>query len=368
LESVKVRITIAIAALWLLIALVLASQTVFASNLQGSPVPFAATLQTALTQTLPWIPVTLAVVWLASRFPVTRATLRTALPIHLLALLAVAFVVNLLVVAEFYLMSRRFPGVGPMLAAAARWGMIRLHIAALVYIAVAAATQGIAYYRASRARELRMARLEGQLVRARLDALTAQIRPHFLFNTLHTIGHLWRSGRAEEADAMLDHLGALFQRVQQTTARSMVSLDEELETVEAYLAIEAVRFRDRMRVAIDVPDDARACAVPPLLLQPIVENAVRHGIAVSSKAGEIRVSARVHNGTLRLDVEDDGPGVTKGAPPQGSGTGLTNTRARLAEMFGGMQQLEIVNRNGTGTRVSITIPARSADEAEMRDA
>jgi two-component system LytT family sensor kinase len=368
LKQVNVRIASAITASWLLIALVLASQTVFASNLQGNPTAFAGALRTALMQTVPWIPVTLAVIWLAGRFPVTRATLRTALPIHLVAFLAVAFVENLLVVVQFYIIQRRFPGVVPMLASAAQWGMIRLHIAALVYVAIAAATQAIAYYRAARARELSMARLEGQLARARLDALTAQIRPHFLFNTLHTIGHLWRSGRAEEADAMLDHLGALFQRVQQTTSRPIVSLDEELETVAAYLAIEAVRFRDRMRVAIDVPDDARACAVPPLLLQPIVENAVRHGIAVSSKAGEIRVSARLYNGTLRLDVEDDGPGVTEGAAPRGSGTGLANTRARLAEMFGGNQQLEIASRNGTGTRVSITIPARSADEAEVRDA
>ena len=364
----KVRITVGIIALWLLIALVLASQTVFASNLQGDPTPLAAALRTALMQTVPWIPVTLVVVWLAGRFPVTRTTLHTALPIHLMALLAVAFVENLLVVVVFYITSGTFPGVRPMLASAAQWGMIRLHIAALVYLAIAATTQGIAYYRATRARELSMARLEGQLVRARLDALTAQIRPHFLFNTLHTIGHLWRSGRAEEADAMLDHLGALFQRVQQTTARNLVSLDEELDTVEAYLAIEAVRFRDRMHVTIDVPDDARACAVPPLLLQPIVENAVRHGIAVSSKAGEIRVAARVHNGTLRLDVEDDGPGLTKDAAPRGSGTGLANTRARLAEIFGVQQQLEIASRNGAGTRVSITIPARSAEEAAVRDA
>jgi LytS/YehU family sensor histidine kinase len=228
---------------------------------------------------------------------------------------------------------------------------------------VAALTQTLSWYRRSRARELELARMEAQLAQARLDALTAQIRPHFLFNTLHTIGQLWRSGHAEEADAMLDHLGALFQRVQASTSRTLVSLDEELETVEAYLAIEAARFRDRMRVHLHIDDAARGCAVPPLLLQPIVENAVRHGIAVSPSAGHITVRGRVLHDRLVLDVEDDGPGMS-GNGARSGGTGLSNTRERLTQLFGSDHRLDIGSADGRGTRVRIDLPVRVALEAD----
>jgi LytS/YehU family sensor histidine kinase len=244
----------------------------------------------------------------------------------MLAFAILVYVENVLVVLAFWISQGQFGGLRALLASGAFWAAMRAHVAVLVYLAIAALTQGITYYHASRHRELDVARIEGQLARARLDALVSQIRPHFLFNTLHTIGHLWRSGRHAEADAMLDHLGSLFHRVQQSTARPLVSLDEVLDTVEAYLAIEVARFGDRLRVEVDAAEDARACAVPPLLLQPIVENAIRHGIAPSSSAARVSVTARTTDGFLVLEVEDDGGGM--GASPQstGTGTGLETTR------------------------------------------
>jgi LytS/YehU family sensor histidine kinase len=220
------------------------------------------------------------------------------------------------------------------------------------------------FYRQTRERELRLARVEAQLASARLDALVAQIRPHFLFNTLHTIGQLWRSGRHTEADAMLDHLGALFQRVQRSTARTLVSVEEELEMVESYLAIEQARFGDRLRVEISVSSDARACALPPLLLQPLVENAIKHGVSAASTAGRVAVRGRVVDGRLFLEVEDDGPGVQRAAHSRGSGTGLATTRQRLIQQFGADHTLIVRNGQTAGTLVHIELPCTTTDSAE----
>ena len=358
----RTRAVAGVCALWLLVGVVQASQAVLSGALQSEPVTTARALRDALLQTLPWIPPTLAILALAVRFPVTRSTWTRTLPIHLLAFPLVAWVENLLVVVGYATMQAQSPPLPALLRSAGTWTLLRLHVAALVYVTIAAATQAWVFYRRTRARELHMARLEGQLARARLDALTAQIRPHFLFNTLHTIGQLWRSGHPDEADAMLDHLGELFQRVQQTTSRPLVSLDEELETVEAYLAIESARFRDRLCIEIDASADARTLAIPPLLLQPLVENAVRHGIAVSSAAGRIRVQGRRDADRLVIEIEDDGPGFANDATSRGTGTGLANTRARLEQLFGDAQRLDIGRSNGRGTHIRIEIPARPPEE------
>jgi two-component system, LytTR family, sensor kinase len=354
--SVKFRVGLGVCAAWLVIAVVWSSQSVLGASLQGNTLTAGAAMRTALIQTLPWIPATLGVIALAARFPVTRASWRHSLPVHVLAFPVVVFVVNVLVVLAFWISSGSYGDIGALARSARFWSLMRIHVAALVYIAIAALTQSIAYYRRGRARELQLATMQAQLSRAKLDALTAQIRPHFLFNTLHTIGHLWRSGRAEEADAMLDHLGTLFQRVQESTERPLVSLDEELETVEAYLAIETARFSDRMHMRTDIDESVRDCAVPPLLLQPLVENAVRHGIAATSAAGCIRVAAYPADGRLHILIEDDGPGINEQSAARGSGTGLRNTRERLAQIFGSDHQFDITSGNG-GTRIHIQIPA-----------
>jgi signal transduction histidine kinase len=347
-----------VVAAWLLVAVVQGVQATFGASLQGQTLSFSQALRASLVQAVPWIPVTLAVIAMAVRFPLGQASWRRRIWLHLLAALVVAYVATVLMVIGFSLLGGSWGGWGALGRDAARWTAIRLHVSLVTYAVIAAVTQALMARRAARERELALARAEGQLARARLQALTAQIRPHFLFNTLHTIGQLWRAGRSEAADALLDHLGALFHRVQDTTSRAEIPLAEELEMVGDYLAIEEVRFRDRMRVVVEAAPDALECAVPPLILQPIVENALRHGISASSSASVVEVHASVAAGRLHLHVRDDGPGMS--APPArpGSGTGLRNTWERLAQLYGKRASLVIDSAPGGGTTVHIELPAR----------
>jgi LytS/YehU family sensor histidine kinase len=293
---------------------------------------------------------------LAGRFPLTRATWRRNVAIHLLAVPATAFLTNLIVVLVYWARSGEFRGMGTLLYQAGFWGLVRLHFAALFYAAAVAATLGLRSWRDLRRREVELARLQAQLSEARIQALSAQIRPHFLFNTLHAIGQLWRSGRATEADAMLDHLGALFQKVIASTARTQVPLADELAMVRDYLAIEEARFGERVQSRVDAPAATLACLVPPLVLQPLVENAVKHGLSPSAAGGTVWVVARIEGARLLLTVRDDGAGPNGGATV-GTGTGLSNVRARLQGLYGDRQDLSTAPAPDGGTIVRLELPA-----------
>lgn len=360
--SAPLGVVLGVAVLWTMVGVVWGAMESLTAGLQGESTDLAPAILAALHQSLPWIPGTLAAILLAARFPVDRDTWRRTLPLHLAVVPVFAFGTNVLVVLGFWLRSGSFGGWGTLMVEGARWGLLRIHVAALVYAAVAGLTQVVRTWQRLRARELELARMEGQLARARLQALNAQIRPHFLFNTLHTIGQLWRSGRSDQADAMLDHLGSLFQKVIASTARTEVLLDEELDMVRQYLAIEEARFSDRMRSRITADAPARACLVPPLVLQPLVENAVRHGVSASAAAGMVEVTAAVRDGHLLLVVEDDGPGMNPDLPPRSTGTGLANVRERLERLYGTAADLEVGRRPGGGTRVRLRIPAREGED------
>jgi two-component system, LytTR family, sensor kinase len=366
----KARVVFAVCGIWLLVALVWGSQTALGSVMQGdNPVPFARALTSALVQTVPWIPVTLGIIALTVRFPITRATWPRYTPIHLFAAGVLAFCNNVLVVLGYWTLEGTFHGFGTLMSSSAMWAGLRLHIALLVYGAILGITQAVLYYQATRARELNMAKLEGQLARARLQALNAQIRPHFLFNTMHTIGQLWRSGRSDDADAVLDHLGSLFHKVQSSTSQLEVPLSDELELVKEYLAIEEARFRDRLRTKVSAEPEALELGVPPLILQPLVENAVRHGVSAVSTSGTVEVTAVLKGDTLQLTVRDDGPGMNAVSKQPGSGTGLRNTRERLQQLYGAGGQLSIepAPRGGTVVTVEIPLSRNGAYAAALHD-
>ena len=353
----KVRIVAGVCALWLLIGVLWGAQTAIGSTVMGGqPKPLVGAVTDAITQIVPWVPVTLAVIVLAVRFPFSRESWPRYVTIHLVAAALLAVAANVLVVLMYWASVGKFGGFVVLVQQAGIWATVRFHIALLIYASILGITQGVLYYRRTQARELQLARIEGQLAQARLQALNAQIRPHFLFNTLHTIGQLWRSGRSDDADAVLDHLGALFHKVSSSTSRFEVPLAEELDLVRDYLAIEEVRFRDRLRPNVCAASDALDCLVPPLILQPLVENAVRHGISAVSTAGVLEVTAAREGSRLRLVVRDDGPGIRAASKTPGTGTGLRNTRERLAQLYGERGLMSITEAPGGGTIVTVDIP------------
>ena len=353
-----VIVVIAVCLAWTFLGLVWGAQTTMGAILRGvEPVPLGTALRTTFTQTLPWIPMTLAAIAITRGFPLSRVAWKRNVIAHIVALPILAFVANVLVVLGYWIGAGRFNGLTMLLRQGVLWASVNFHVALLVYATVVAITQAVLYYQRTRAHELRLARIESQLSRARLEALNAQIRPHFLFNTLHTIGQLWRSGRSEDADAVLDQLGSLFSRVQSSTSKIEVPLAEELELVSAYLAIEEARFRDRLRTTVHASRSAMDCLVPPLILQPLVENAIRHGVSAVSTAGRVGVTAALENGHLMLTVTDDGPGMAARPPQPGTGTGLRNTRERLAQLYGSAADLRIDNAPAGGTTVTVRIPA-----------
>lgn len=213
------------------------------------------------------------------------------------------------------------------------------------------------YFNRAHAQERRAAELQAQLAQARLDAISAQLNPHFLFNALNSIAELVHHDAAR-ADRMLVALSALLRRSLDTSRLQWVSLREELELLAQYLDIEKVRLGERMQVHWHVAEECLDEAVPPLLLQPLVENAVVHAIARRLRPGNLRIAAGITHGVLWLGVEDDG---AEGRPDAGgNGIGLANTRARLQTLYGGRATLSISVVESGGTRVELRLPRQQA--------
>jgi sensor histidine kinase YesM len=203
---------------------------------------------------------------------------------------------------------------------------------------------------------LKSMELQKQLSAAHLHALQMQLQPHFLFNTLNAITTLVEFGRQKEAVSMLSHLNAILRSTLQRTSPEKVPLSQEVEIMENYLAIEQVRFADRLRIEIKVEPGALDCLVPCFLLQPIVENAIRHGIANCEIEGLIEASAKREGSTLHLRVRDSGIGVSAVAPQNGHGIGLRNTRERLAHFYRDGYSMKAQPVESGGFEVAIAIP------------
>ena len=218
-----------------------------------------------------------------------------------------------------------------------------------------AATHGLEYYRRSRERE----QLEARLAETRLQLLGMQLQPHFLFNTLNTIAEMVHED-PDKADTMIAGLSDLLRRTLDLGTVQEIPLAEEVDLMSRYLDIQKARFGDRLRVELSIAGEASRARVPALLLQPLVENAMRHGLAARVDAGRIDIEARVDGGTLILTVTDDGidHGETMTGPER---VGLGNTRARLEALYGAAGRLEITPANERGTRVTVRIPCNGQD-------
>jgi two-component system, LytTR family, sensor kinase len=233
---------------------------------------------------------------------------------------------------------------------------MELHLDLLRYWAVVAIEHTISYHREVRERELAASQLRTQLAEAKLEVLKRQLHPHFLFNTLNSISVLMFENVAQ-ANRMLLRLSELLRAGLTSDSPHEVSLERELSFLERYVDIERIRFGERLTVDIDVDPNTLGARVPNLLLQPLVENAIRYGVAAIDRPGTVAIRAEKQGSELRLQVRDDGPGLAKNAK---RGVGLSNTEARLRQLYGNDQRLELTSPNDGGVLVSIAIPFRAA--------
>ncbi len=221
-----------------------------------------------------------------------------------------------------------------------------------IYLAVLSAAHAGYFYRRSKDRERRSLELEGSLAQSRLDALKMQLQPHFLFNALNSIAELVHKD-ANAADEMLGALSDLLRLTLETTGQQELPLRRELEFVESYLAIEHIRFGDRLRFEFRIAPDTRDALVPTFLLQPLVENAVRHGLEPRAGPGMLTITSARDGAALHLRVADNGRGLAPDAPVR-EGVGISNTRARLRELYGALGALHM--RASDGMEVEIVLP------------
>jgi signal transduction histidine kinase len=346
------------------IGLAFATSTYAMYAAKGSPVPWREALFWSLTEWYLWAALCPVVFWLGARFPVGRATWARHLPVHLGAWLVVHGVHE-----AAYVSLERWAGMDG--GSTQTLGQVivlylgkRAAFNALVYAAMVGLQHMGALYRRYAERERAALQLETRLARAQLEALRIQLQPHFLFNTLNTISALLHRD-PESADRVLTRLGDLLRLSLQHSGRQEVMLRQELEFIERYLEIQQTRFQDRLQVRLDAEPETLDALVPTLVLQPLVENAVRHAIEPRAAAGRLEIRARRENGHLTLQVADDGPGIGGGGPIDGasipvtgSGIGLANTRARLEQLYGAGHRFSLANAAEGGLVVTLELPYR----------
>ena len=228
------------------------------------------------------------------------------------------------------------------------------HQGLTIYWTTLVVAHALYYYRGLREREAQTAILTAQLAQAQLQALKMQIHPHFLFNTLNSIAALLHKD-VEAADRMIAKLGDFLRLTLKRSDAQIVDFEQELEFLKCYLDIEHIRFQDRLTVEMDIDPHALTAMIPNLILQPIVENAVRHGVARQTDPGHISIRARRQGARLIMRVEDNGPGLKPSS--NGSGIGLSNTRARLEQFYGSDFSFQIANSAGRGATVTLDVPA-----------
>jgi two-component system, LytTR family, sensor kinase len=297
------------------------------------------------------------------RFPITRATWWYRVPLHLVLSMVIGATHTLL------MWGTRSVAYWALDWGTYDYGVMRFRFLMeyqkqfLSYCLVYIAGAGLAFVRRARERELQATALQSQLTEARLDALKAQLNPHFLFNTLHMISSYVYTA-PQRADAMIANLSDLLRESLRYSDMQEVTVEQELRSLRRYLDIMSARFDDRLAIDVDAPADTHAALVPHLILQPLVENAVAHGTARATDAGRIRISVSQRGDRLRLVIDDNGPGFDgDGQSVRGRGVGLSNAAERLRAHYGERQRLDIGTRPEGGARVSIELPWHTTAEA-----
>lgn len=391
-----------ILALWILLVLALSGALVFVRG-----VAWAEALNISLRNWYPWILLAPAVAWLGFKFPFERDRLKVSVPVHLAACIACAIIMELLVgppparfgpvpdqgfrapgpLLNSYEANRRieresFEAQPPRNPPAGQWApngpqppfppgpvpsfqhrnrflnalLIHAQMSIPVYWVIVSIVQALRFYQRSQDRERKAAELEARLAQAKLQALHMQLQPHFLFNTLNAISMLVHKD-PQAADEMIANLSDLL-RASLNTRSPEITLSQEMELVDKYLAIQQVRFADRLSIRKNLEATALQERVPALILQPLVENAIKHGLEPKPGPGKLEIHAAIQDGSLRIRVEDDGVG-TANPGSENHGIGLANTRDRLRELYGPEARLILTSSAPGGFAAEIVIPQSS---------
>ncbi|MEO7730135.1 MAG: histidine kinase [Kofleriaceae bacterium] len=316
-----------------------------------------------------WGLATAPIVWLSRRFPLAWPIRVPALAAHVAACVATSAAFIVAYTAAIHAFPFR-PGKGEGLPRE-MWGYLVSWAAVLLmaYACVVGIGHALAYAERVRHEQAEKAALQTQVVEAQLGALRMQLQPHFLFNTLNGVAMLIRSGDPGRAVEMIALLGDVLRGLLRTSSELEAPLASELQLLRRYLQIEQIRFGDRLHVAWHVDDEVAGALVPPLILQPVVENALRHGLWPRAEGGALAINARQVGAELELEVIDQGIGLAPGFDlDRSTGVGLANVRARLARMYGSDAGLEVSPGAACGVRVRLRLPYRTGAPAARRDA
>lgn len=322
-----------------------------------------------------WVLLTPVVLKLAERFRLRSHDWGRTLVIHL---------IGSYIVTEVHLMAYvsicRFIGGswwtelgkgtdGAFLSVVGKWITsleVNFQLRLLVYFVILMISHAVYYYRRYQEQSLETSRLEMQLAQAQIQALKMQLQPHFLFNTLHSLSALLYSN-TKAAEEMISRLITFLNLTLENPGEQLVTLEKELQFLKTYLEIEQVRFQDRLSVSLEIDPLTLMAQVPNLIMQPIVENAIRHGIAPMTGPGTICIRSRKIDGMLQLQIQDNGSGISENGNGNGNGNGtrsreglgLANTKSRLSQLYGRLQKLELSKAGQGGLLVTLEIPFAS---------
>ena len=347
---------------WSFVALFFTSQTVVQSHLYRNPVSFWRALSWQFSSCYVWFVLTPVILWFDSRFRLERGKWTRSVPAHIVFGVIIALAqqsIDALVLPRL----GYYPGVkyATYLETYRFFLLVNFHLALFFYWAILGVRYAIDYYQKYRERELRASQLEARLAQARLQVLKMQLHPHFLFNTLNAISELVFKD-PESAEQMITNLSDLLRLSLENVGVQEVPLKQELDFLYKYVEIEQTRFRDRLHLKTAIAPETLDASVPNMILQPLVENAIRHGIGMRSIGGNIEIGAERENGMLHLFVRDDGRGLLNGEQLElKEGVGLANTQARLAHLYGATHRFDLSNSPTGGLIVEMSIPFKVSD-------
>lgn len=347
-----------VALLWLAAGLITATQVVVGMSAVGMRHNWTALFFTTVGAWLIFAVATPAILSLSRRFPLAKTGDWRNLPVHVAAALVLG-VAHIVWSAALEWVFNPLANHPPRTFHHVFFTTVymQFHTGILIYAATVAIGNTIDSIRRLARREAEAAKLAGELSKAQLDALRRQLEPHFLFNALNGISGLVREGRNEAAVEMIAGLSDLLRRVLDNSGGQLVPLAEEVSFLESYIDLQAMRFGERLKAVVDIPVELYGALVPQLLLQPLVENAIVHGIGKLVEGGEIRVTARESEGMLAIHLYNDSPAFSLVGGDR-TGVGLSNTRGRLVTLYGATSSVELRSGGEAGVETIIKVPYR----------